>query len=225
MKYFFSLTAMALFLASCVTEDSSSVDQSRIWTNYTVEYDAAENLTKTIAQFRFGNSVGTVLELSDPASVSANGQDFIFNNVLARYSYDFVGLVEPVAFSYTDTENNVFNNSVSVPAPVSLPSTVTEISKAQAFLLYWEGESLGPNEIIYVYIQEQNGTDIRLSFAADAGDEYINISTSALQDLNTGPANLRLERVYINSSLIDPGAGGRINATYKSPVYAIQIVN
>ncbi|MFN8699221.1 MAG: hypothetical protein ACK500_00060 [Flavobacteriales bacterium] len=225
MKYFFSLTAIVLFLASCVTEDSSSVDQSRIWTNYTVEYNAAENLTKATAQFRFGNSVGTVLELSDPAEVSANGQNLIFNNVLAPYSYDFVGLVEPVAFTYSDTEGNVFNNSVNVPAPVTLPSTVTEISKSQAFLLYWEGDALGPNEIMYVYIQEQNGTDIRLSFAADTGDEYITISTSELQDLNTGPANLRLERAFVTSSLIDPGAGGRINATYKSPVYAIQIVN
>ena len=121
MKCVLSLFAIALFLTSCVTEDSSSVDQSRIWTNYTIEYNAAENLTKATAQFRFGNSVGTVLELSDPAEVSANGQDLIFNNVLARYSYDFVGLLEPVAFSYTDTEGNVFNNSVNVPAPVTLP--------------------------------------------------------------------------------------------------------
>jgi len=64
-----------VFFVFCTPEDSSTVNQSRIWTSYSMVCDAAENLTEAAAQFGFGSSIGTALELSDPAALYANGQD------------------------------------------------------------------------------------------------------------------------------------------------------
>lgn len=221
----FLVIAISISIYSCQKEQSSAVDQTRIWTNYRVEFDEAENLTKTISQFRFGNAFGTILQLTAPASVTVNGQTTAYGTLLGVYERAFVGLVSPNQFQYTDLDGNSFSNSVTVPPSVHLPVDVTTIPKGAAYLLYWEGLPLAFNETMSVYIRETNGTDARLAFAASQGDVYITIPSNALQNLNAGPANLRLERSTVTSQLSHPGGGGRLNAAYKSPIYAVEITN
>jgi len=225
MRLFLLISLALISLISCQKEQSSAVDQSRIWTNYRAEFDEAENLTKTTSQFRFGNALGTILQLTSPAKVTANAQSTAYSPLLGVYERAFVGLVQNTEFVYTDLDGNTFVNSVSIPPSVHLPEEVTTIPKGAAYLLYWDGQPLAFNETMSVYLRETNGTDVRLAFAISQGDVYITIPASALQNLNTGPANLRLERSVVTSQLSHPGGGGRLNASYRSQVYAIEITN
>jgi len=63
----------------CGGEESSVVKQDRIHTAYWLYVDANTDITYSRATFRLGHVLGTVLELTDLATVTFNDQPAAFS--------------------------------------------------------------------------------------------------------------------------------------------------
>ena len=61
------LSLLTISLFSCNREESNTVEQDRIFTEYELFYNANEDKTYARATFKFSNVFGTKLELSQPS--------------------------------------------------------------------------------------------------------------------------------------------------------------
>ncbi|HBH48606.1 MAG TPA: hypothetical protein DDX98_08195, partial [Bacteroidales bacterium] len=88
---FIPFLILALLFVSCEREDSADVNQDRIYTIYSLVYEADQDITYARAWFQFGSAVGTLLELSEPSNVSFNDQRLSFQNAFAYYEKSLPG--------------------------------------------------------------------------------------------------------------------------------------
>lgn len=218
--------ATALLFTACNREDSASVDQSKIWLFHSLDYDANTGLTTASAQFRFSNGVGTLLELSDDAVLTINGADPEFVNALVLYRKISVGVQDSAVFVYTDIDNNTFTNTVQMIDPIDLPANINgaNISKSSAYEVDFVGNNVGDGEAVTVYIKENNGTDWK-AFVATQNAGSVFLTTNQLNGLNTGSAQIKIERYKAGEPTQDPGKGGLIWSKYGSAVKTVNITN
>lgn len=217
---------MGFTFTACNREDSASVDQSKIWLYQTLEYDASTDLSTAAAQFRFSNAVGTLLELSDSASLTINGQNPEFVNALVLYRKTFTGVKDSVTFVYKDADNHTFTNMLTQLPSIDLPANINgaNISKSAAYEVVFQGAPVGLNEAVTVYIKENNGTDWK-AFVATQNAQSVMLTVNQLQGLNTGSAQIKIERYKTGEPAQNPGKGGLIWSKYGSAVKTINITN
>ncbi|MEL7530493.1 MAG: hypothetical protein AAFN10_04255 [Bacteroidota bacterium] len=203
---------LGLFMFSCESEPSIDVNQDKIWVEYELIYDATEDKTTAFALFRFGNSLGTQLELSDPASVTFEGETLLFNPILARHELELDGLVNQGSFVYTDTEANVFTNQTpimgSADFPTNLPSLT--LSKSADYELVWEGSAVGENQGVSVLVGPKLFVEDELNATS------ITLYANRLQDLDKPSYLTYLERWEELDPLETTSAGGVIRARYRA---------
>ncbi|UPT66668.1 MAG: hypothetical protein M0D57_19850 [Sphingobacteriales bacterium JAD_PAG50586_3] len=132
-----AVASLAL-LTACNKEDSSSVDQSKIWLAHTVDYDANTGITTASAQFKFSNAVGTLLRLDDPANLKINGEDAEYVDAFAWYAKTYTGVKDSAVFVYTDHDDNIFTNTILVGRSIDLPTGLSTISKSAALDVVFE---------------------------------------------------------------------------------------
>lgn len=225
LKLSFALVAsMALFTA-CNREDSSSVDQSKIYLIQNLEYDGATGITTAKAQFRFSNAFGTLLQLSSPATITCEGEPMDLLNALVLYNKTYTGVKDSVSLVYTDVDANVFTNKLKMISPVDLPTGMTTISKASAYDVIFQGAPVATGESVTVYIKENNGTDWQAFIQASVGATKVTLGTNQLQNLNTGAASIKIERLKLGEPASNPGKGGLTTIKYGSAIQQITITN
>lgn len=218
------VAAMLLFTA-CNREDSATVDQSKIYLIQNLEYDGATGITTAKAQFRFSNLVGTLLKLSNPATVTADGQPMDLLDALVLYNTTYTGVKDSVTLVYSDLDSNVFTNKLKMIAPVDLPTGIGAISKSTAYDVIFQGAPVGAGESVTVYIKEGNGVDWKAFIQASQGATKVILGTNQLQGLNTGSASIKIERVKLGEPADNPGKGGLTTIKYGSAVQQITITN
>lgn len=210
-----------LGLTGC-TEDSSTVDQDRIYTIYEVFYDTNENQTYAKATFRFGNALGTLLRLSDGADVTFNGDPLLYNPA-GFYELKLSGFVNGGTFEYTDLDGETYTNSVSGIRPIAFPASAITLSKATNNDLVWVGDPLGPNGPSNENVGLLVGTELFLALELNATKMIVN--PTRLQRLNNGPAIAVLDRYFIRELAEKTSAGGSITGKYRAANKSVEIVN
>lgn len=201
-----------LFMFSCESEPSIDVNQDKIWVEYELIYDASSDKTIAFALFRFGNSLGTQLELSDPASVTFEGENLLFNPILARHEIKLDGLVSQGSFVYTDTDANVFTNATPSIESADFPATPANLplSKSADYDIVWDGISLGANQGVSVLVGP------KLFIEEDLNATSITIFATRLQDLDKPSYFTNLERWEELEPLETTSAAGVIRAKYRT---------
>ncbi|MEL6588662.1 MAG: hypothetical protein AAFP02_05980 [Bacteroidota bacterium] len=212
---FFSLSLIllvGLFMFSCESEPSIDVNQDRIWVEYELLYDAAEDKTTAFALFRFGNSIGTQLELSDPATVTFEGENLLFNPILARHEIELDGLVSEGTFVYTDTDGSVFSNQTPSISSADFPATPSPlpISKSADYDIIWDGSPLGADQGLSVLVGP------KLYLEEEQGATSITIFANRLQDLDRPSYLTFMERWEERDPIEVTSAGGVIRAKYRA---------
>ncbi|MFC2176739.1 hypothetical protein ACFLR1_07225, partial [Bacteroidota bacterium] len=139
------LMLVLIALSSCVKEVSKNVDQSKIWTSYELFYDQNTNKTQAIALFKFSSELGTTLKLSDPSEVKFDNQQIDWNPESQRYEKELDGFVTNGTFEWTDTDGNVYSNSVVINQ-IAYPAIADTIYKNQVNQIAWIGSALGTLE-------------------------------------------------------------------------------
>lgn len=212
--YLFAILFASAALISCESESSSSVDQSRIFTGYELFYNQNTDKTYARAQFRFGNALGTTLELGDPSTVSFNGQELGWKPLLAYYELELTGFENTGTFAFTDTEGISYQNTVQINE-IDYPANLTAIDRSSSFELTWDGDALAADESVILTANGENEGDARV-FATDTdGATSIILGLNLLSQIGAGPGTLWMDRTFEPTIQDAPSAGGYAKGRYR----------
>lgn len=209
------IAAVMLLLVSCQREPSDSVDQTKIYTEYHLVYDANTDITYARAVFKFSNITGTQLELVAPAEVKFNNDLLAFNQTLAYYEKQYSGVVSGGTFVYKDLDNNTFTNTITGVKTIGFPSTLDTIHKTGSYTMTWVGDSIITGEGVTVSIDGLYENDVQIFYTNLVNSKSITMPLNKLQLLATGNATIYMQRDIINNTIQAPSAGGYIKGVYK----------
>ncbi|TAE62084.1 MAG: hypothetical protein EAZ89_00055 [Bacteroidetes bacterium] len=215
------VVALTVLFSACA-EESSTVDQTRIYTIYEVFHDANEGKTYARATFRFGNALGTLLRLSTGASVTFNGDAMAYQPA-GYYEKAYEGVLTGGTFVYDDLDGNTYTNSVSGIKPIAFPADSISLSKSADYELTWVGDPLGPNgpstENVGLLVSA------KLFLELDANATSVKVNSSQLASLTNGPAIAVMDRYFIRELAEKTDAGGSITGKYRALNKAVQITD
>jgi hypothetical protein len=208
-----SIVAMFI-VSSCARENSDDVNQDRIYCEYELFYNANEDKTYARAIFKFGNALGTLLELSDPSEVKFNGDLLTFKTALAYYEKDYAGFIESGTFEWTDADGNTFSNSISI-TEIAYPAVLDTIHRDAAYELFWLGDSLSANHSVILTANGEDEGDAQIFTQTNVNSKSIILPLNQLQQIGQGPGTLWMDRYYKPGLTQQTSAGGVIRAVYR----------
>lgn len=211
-----------LFFTACKREESINIDQNRIYSNYSYEYNADNNRSTMTAVYRMDNSGGRKIELTYPARVDFNGEGLSWRGGIGSYQLTTNGLASAGVFNYNDLDENTYSNSVASLTPTELPFGITSISRSGNFFLPWDGPALAAGETVRIRITA--GTT-RTFTTSMSGATHIILNQNQLAGLTPGNGTIQLERESYGNLTSSNLSGGRLTSTYKSRRVFINISN
>jgi hypothetical protein len=200
----------------CQSQDSSSVEQSKIYTTYWLYYNVNTDTTYARAQFRFGGATGTTLQLSDGASVTFEGKALTFNELLDWQEVVLPGKVSSGSFVYTDTKGTKYSNPVPAISEIEFAAVPATISKSQAYQLTWTGTPLADDEVLEVVVVNAannflfSRVDQRNRNATD-----VVLPANELGKLPSGASLLTMRRHRDYPLAQGTSLGGKLTTTYQ----------
>ena len=216
----FSFGIILLFtwiLQSCTKENSSDVNQDKIYAEYELAYD--ENLDKTYAScvFKFSNALGTNLQLSAPSEIKFGNDVLTFDPLFSYYRKEYAGLVTSGIFTFTDTLGVSYQNTVTLPSAISNPTIDTIKRSLGAYTYTWIGSANAADSWIGVSINNmQNWGNFQYFQQNNIGAQNIVLGLNQLNQLPIGAAFIQLERVFQKNATNVTSAGGIVRAKYKA---------
>lgn len=225
--YFPFLLILVLVFTSCAKQDSSDVNQAKIWTEYVASYNKANDVTDIVARFRFGGATGTLLELSDTtgASVYFNNQKMPYDALWGAHHLQIAGNVMTGTFKYTNTQGTVYSNNLPTGADtIGFPATFDTIVKSQAETFYWTGTALAPNQSVGMYVATWAWDKDGLFFTdADGATSFV-MGAQAKNGLTVGVSTVYLSRSVETKNINGTSLGGYIKYTFTRQKENIHIV-
>lgn len=216
MQLAFMAIMSSMLFTACVKEDSSDVNQDKIYTDYEVFYNSNTDKTWVVAKFRFGGATGTILELTDPASVTFNGDTLPYNFLFTGHYKEYAGRLETGRFSYTNVNGDVFVNDIPAYETVAFPNNLDTISKSQAYDLIWDGTALSANQTVGIFIGTPTWGQDALVIQANEGSNNIVLGTTALGNLATGVSTCYMDRATAVDVAEGTSEGGRIRGKFRA---------
>ncbi|MFT3713949.1 MAG: hypothetical protein QM817_40325 [Archangium sp.] len=212
---FLTLPLLAAKGNACQAEDSSNVNQSRIYTGYWLAFDANANTTSARAQFRLSHSLGTTLELKDPAKVTFGGKAMAYNPLLQWHEVQQTGALDGGSFVYVDTEGTSFSNEAKVTLVTELPAMLPEkLKRSEGFTLSWVGAPLTKGEDMELVVRGADSADFIRVDQFDTGATSITVPANQLARVGGTNAVLTLKRHTFVDDPFAPDAGGQIHLEY-----------
>lgn len=218
----------SLFFSSCAPEDSTDVNQDRIYTVYELFYNSNTDKTQVTARFRFGNATGTILELkgSSGESVTFEGDPLPYNALASGHYKEVAGRLASGEFVYTDSDGKTYTNTVPAGDTVAFPSDFDTVFRSKAQTLKWEGSVLGSNEYVGVFIGTAWtwGQDALFAQVLKGTDEIV-MGVKNKANLNPGPATAFMDRVGEQSASQTSSAGGVVRYRYRAKNKTVLVVD
>jgi hypothetical protein len=211
---FFVVLAFSSITQSCQeAEDSVDVNQDKIHQYLELQYNAFEDKTTAVAQFRFGNAIGTPLKLTGNAAITADGNVMTWNEMLNRYEWTWTGETSNTTFSYTDNDLNTFVNSIEV-REIAIPASLDTISQDSSYNLVWSGNALDTNEEVQAIVNEQGEVNGTIFDQKNVGATSITLTKNRLATVDPGVVSVWLNRDYKPAIVQATDAGGIIVGKY-----------
>jgi hypothetical protein len=227
-KLFYLVMGAGLLLTSCAKEDSSDVNQDKIWTEYELFYNQNDDKTHAVARFRFGGATGTLLELTDStnASVTFEGQVMPYNPWWGAHHLEFAGNVTTGTFVYTNTNGDTFTNAVptggdTIGYPVGFDTIVKSVSED----FIWQGNSLAANEHVSVFVGSWGWGDDALFYTEADGATSFVMGVNAKNNLATGTSTVYMDRVLKSTSIDGTSEGGLIRYKYRPTNVQVEVID
>lgn len=220
---FFSLALFTLIFTGCNNEESDDVNQDKIYTVYEFNYDKNTDITYARAWFRFGNLLGTPLQLKSPASVVFNGDTMAFKSTLSYYELQFPGQLTNGAFAYKDLNNITYSNTIAMAKVVDLPATIDTIHRNVNTQIGCVGDSLGASEKFEVKVDGTGNGGEQFFTATGVGAHVVTLLSNQMATITAGAGTIRLQREYEPVLQQKTTAGGTITSTYTALDRAVNI--
>ena len=212
----FACAMLPLLFVSCAKEDSNNVNQDSIHQQYEILYVTNEDKTHVTSWFRFGGLTGTLLQLSDSAEVRFNNDVLLYNQLLGAHRKEYAGFVDSGAFVYNDLDGNTFSNVSPVIKPINYPTGLTEISMGSSFTFIWEGDPVGPNETVSLWIDGTQQGNAELFATILEGNTSLVLGANKLSNLGLGQATCWLVRTVKKDLDAGTSKGGYMEAKYRN---------
>ncbi len=215
---------LALAATSCQTESSDAVSQDRIYTDYSLTYDKAEDKTYARAAFKFGNATGTALQLSAPSSVTVDGDALAFVPIANYYEKAYAGQRAQATFTFKDKDGKTYVNTVSDLLPAEFPASFTALTKTSAYTLAWDGQPLRTPEVLDIILDGPGQSDPIQYFQTTApGATSIILEANKINAVLSGEGKAFMNRTQILPLQQGTGAGGTRIARYQALPRSVQI--
>ncbi|MEN9942239.1 MAG: hypothetical protein RLZZ91_240 [Bacteroidota bacterium] len=225
-KVLFSLSLLfAVVFTSCTGESAGDVNQDRIYTEYEQFYNSNTGTTTVIARFRFGNALGTILELDSTDNVKFNGDDLPYSIFWGAHVREYVGNIAPGTFVYTNLDGNVFTNTVPTFETIDFPSNFTELSRSTPYDFQWTGTALGQNQEVGVFVGSWAWGDDTWNFTNSVGATNMVFGINSLSNLPLGTSTVYLDRTTRKSNIQGTSRGGVIKGKFRAPNRVINVIN
>jgi hypothetical protein len=225
-KVLFSLSLLfAVFFTACTGESAGDVNQDRIYTEYEQFYNSNSGTTTVIARFRFGNALGTILELDSTDNVKFNGDDLPYSIFWGAHVREYVGNIAPGTFVYTNLDGNVFTNTVPTFETIDFPSNFTELSRSSAYDFQWTGTALGQNQEVGVFVGSWAWGDDTWNFTSSVGATNMVFGVNSLSNLPLGTSTVYLDRTTRKTNIQGTSRGGVIKGKFRAPNRVINVIN
>ncbi len=219
------LSIFVLAFFSCQRESSEDVNQDKIYTEFSLVYDANTGITYARALFKFSNITGTHLELEAPAEVRFDNDLLTFNQTLAYYEKQYTGIKTGGTFTYKDLDGHTFTNTISGIKSINFPSNFDTLHKNAAYEVIWQGDSLITGEGVTLTINGINEGDAQIFYTNSVNAHSITLPLNKLQLLGVGTGTAFLQRDITHNLLQATSAGGYIKGIYKPLNKSLIIVN
>lgn len=219
-----ALFSLATTLNSCQKEDSSDVNQDKIYAAYELFYNANTDKTVAIVRLRFGSPTGTLLEATNPASVIFNGDTLPYSAIYSGHAKEYAGMVTSGTFVYTNVNGDVFSNSTPAMTTFSHPSGFDTIVKSQANTYTWVGNSLSAEERVELFLGTWTWGQDAIFYATGNGATNIVMGTNQLAGVAEGGSTLYGDRVHEVAATQVTSEGGVIRTRYRPANIQVQVV-
>jgi len=205
---------LVLLIGSCAREESIDVNQDKIHAAYELFYNANEDKTYARATFKFSNALGTNLQLTSPSEVRFNGDILTFKNALAYYEKEYAGLIDSGTFKWTDTNGDVYENTITF-RDINYPANLDTINRNAAYELFWVGDSLTANEKVVLTANGVLEGDAQIFYQDNLHAKSIIMALNQLQQMGQGQGTLWMDRLYEPALTQKTSAGGTITGHYR----------
>ena len=220
-------------LGACANERSDNVNQDRVRTDYSVDFDAATSELTADATFYFGS---TYLELTSPASVSYNGKTLAEDrNWAGQISYRQSTSASASqatsathSFDYTNNSSAHYSNSTQMK---SIAAGSNSLSVASGGSIAWSGDNSTNDTSALIELTQSGVSDnairITKSIVINAGGTSSTATFTAKEMTDAlavaGSYKLQICR-YGSATPVDaPGAGGSLTWSYCTANTTVQI--
>lgn len=213
-----------LVFTACQKEDSADVNQDKIYTVYELFYNENSDKTVAICRLRFGSPTGTLLEATDPAGVTFNGDVLPYSAVYSGHAKEYAGLISSGTFAYTNVDGTVYTNTLPTMTTLSTPADFDTIIKSQANTYTWTGNALNADERVNLFVGSWTWGQDALFFATGNGTTDIVMGTNQLSNLAEGSSTLYVDRVHEVAVSQGTSEGGVIRTRYRPMNQTVQVL-
>ncbi|MEO9533729.1 MAG: hypothetical protein ABJG68_01930 [Crocinitomicaceae bacterium] len=225
-KFILPILALGLVISSCTKEDSSDVNQQKIYADYEVFYNQNEDKTHVVAKFRFGGATGTVLELSDStgAYVSFEGDTLPWDPWYNAHHKEYAGNITTGSFSYTNTDGDTYVNAIPAGESIDFPLGFDTLNKSMAYTYAWAGTALAANQKVSVFVGSWTWGEDALFYTDALGATDLVMGVTQMANLATGTSTVYMDRATATDISQGTPEGGRIRYKYRPTNVTIQVV-
>jgi hypothetical protein len=225
-KLLIATLALGALATSCTKEDSSDVNQQKIYADYEVFYNQNEDKTHVVAKYRFGGATGTVLELSDStnAYVSFEGDTLPWDPWYNAHHKEYAGNITTGTFSYTNTDGDTYVNTIPAGENIAFPIGFDTINKSAAQTFAWSGTALAADQQVSLFVGTWTWGEDALFYSNALGGTDIVMGVTEMANLAVGSSTVYMDRSTAVDISQGTPEGGRIRYKYRPTNATVQIV-
>ena len=212
---FFSIS-----LVGC-QKKSDKVELDRIYADLSINYSEVTDASSAYARFYLDDEEGKRLNLDSESAVFYENikltPTFNGSNIYRTY---LTGYIDSSEIVWNDGRGDVFSNSAVIPAPIYAldQSFGTHFNPYQGYDFYWEGDSVGLDEIVTVSwrVDDPDTSFTLTATQLEAGLKFAHFSRHAAEMMTWRRAYVTIHRQRRRPLTEGTPAGGVIRATYTS---------
>lgn len=216
---------------ACARDNSSNVNQQRVYTHYSLNYDMSSSKVEGVSRFNFGGSTGTYLQLDGNSNVTFNGEkmDMVngaFNDV---YYTKTVSASAPAGtrefvMVYTDNNGKTFENKFLI-VNLTLTSSPATAVISNGYEIAWSSPSVNEESEIQVTFTKNENTSISAyqKVPSKIASGTMLVSPEKLRELGAGTSSVKVCREIFYPSITAPEVGGDAHSKSCAPTFTVSV--
>lgn len=208
------LLLLGCIAVACRMDETLDVNQRKIYTEYELFYNKAEDRTYIRAQFRHKKSTGNVLRLTSPSSVRFDDFYLDYNSLIQSYEKVVEGYVEGGTFIWEDLDGKRYYNFIK-HNPIEMMK-LDELDTKSEQRICWAGEPLQYNENVMLFVIPEAHGAVRYLIEDVPGRDCVTMPVSVSSLFSGQTVRLALQRTFSAVPGQKTDAGGKISARYRN---------